>query len=352
MVDGRMLAGAESPDPGLKEALNRPLLLGGKPLQNRLVLAPMTFLGHVALRELVDEYGGCGLLWTEMCNSRLVPRENPRKSAFFRWRSRELPRLVCQLFGSDPATVAEAAKRIERESFFGVDINFGCSVGSICRQNCGAALLRDPLRAERIVSAVRCAVKLPLFVKFRTGWADAPGAAVDLARRFEGAGADALIFHPRVAPDRRSRPPKWAYIGRVKEAVSVPVFGNGNVFTAQDCRSLLSRTGCDGVALGRIAAARPWIFAQWTNGKHYGAEVYRKTALRLADLLESHFDPDRAVRRYKKFAQYFAANFRFGHSLFTRLRNASDLNQARKAVRAFFSEPPEINERPNLNFFH
>jgi nifR3 family TIM-barrel protein len=312
----------------------------------------MMFVGHVALRELVDEFGGCGLLWTEMCNSRLIPRENPSVSDCFRWRRQELPRLVCQLFGSDPETVAAAAGRVQAEGFFGVDINFGCSVGAICRQNCGAALLRDPARAERIVAAVRAAVDIPLFVKFRTGWSDDPAGAADLARRFEAAGADALVFHPRVAPDRRSRPPKWAYIGLVKAAVSVPVFGNGDVFSAGDCSRLMAQTGCDAVALGRIAAARPWTFAQWVLGASYGPSIYPETALRMADLLESHFDPQRAIRRYKKFSQYFSANFRFGHTLFSRLRSAPDMARVRQVLKAFFDGRPGINRRPNLNFFH
>lgn len=346
----------KTPDPasaaGLDGLLNRPLSVGKKHLKNRLALAPMTFLSHVAFRQLVDEFGGCGLLWTEMCSSRRVPLENPRISDCFRWRGEELSRLVCQLFGAKPAEMAAAAKRIAGEGLFGVDINFGCSVGAICRQNCGAALLKNPSRAAGIVAAVRRAVDIPLFVKFRTGWSDDPGAAVEAARRFQDAGADALVFHPRVAPDRRCRPPKWAYIGMVKEAVSVPVFGNGDVFSAQDCRRLVDKTGCDAVALGRLAVARPWIFARWTTGAPFGAETYPAAAFRLADLLEAHFSADRALRRYKKFAQYFSANFRFGNDLFNRLRNAQCMGQIRHVLAAFFDGRPELNDRPNMNLFH
>ena len=338
-----------APEP-LAALLNRPLAVGGRRIANRLVLAPMTFLGHVAFRQLVTEQGGCGLLWTEMCSSRSIPRENPRVSAVFRWRESELSTLVCQLFGSDPAVMAEAARRVEAEGFFGVDINFGCSVGAICKRDCGAALLKDPLRAERIVAAVRRAVRIPLFVKYRTGWTDDPAPAVALAERFQDAGADALVFHPRVAPDRRSRPPRWSYIGLVKRAVSIPVFGNGNVFAAEDCLRMLTQTGCDGVALGRIAVARPWIFADWTGGMTPEPDIDRETALRLAALLEDHFDPDRALRRYKKFATYFSSNFRFGHTLFSRLKNAANMADVRRTLDSFFSADPERNRRPNLNF--
>jgi tRNA-dihydrouridine synthase len=180
--------------------------------------------------------------------------------------------------------MAAAAQRIETEGFFGIDINFGCSDVSICRQSCGAAILKAPDLAAKIVAAIRKSVSIPLFVKFRTGWKDDPQAAVDLAKRFEDAGADALTYHPRVAPDRRSRPPKWEYIGMVKQTVSIPVFGNGNVFDQQDCWNMLQTTGCDGVAIGRMAIARPWLFAEWSDGLKVDKKIYFETAA-LKDLL-------------------------------------------------------------------
>jgi tRNA-dihydrouridine synthase len=130
---------------------------------------------------------------------------------------------------------------------FGVDINLGCSNTTICRRNCGAALLKTPDLAAEIVASVREAISCPLTVKFRTGWKDDPNPAIQFAKRFEDAGADALIFHPRVAPDRRSRPAKWEYIGLVKQAVRIPVFGNGDVFDRNDCLRMIQETGCDGI---------------------------------------------------------------------------------------------------------
>ena len=335
----------------LADILNRPLTIGNRTIDHRVVLAPMTLLGHVAFRELLARYGGCGLLFSEMCSAKKIPHENRTVSPVFRWRDEEQAGLVCQIVGTEPAVMAEAARRIEDEGLFGVDINFGCSVAAICRVNAGAALLREPGRAAGIVSAVRKAVSVPVTVKFRTGWQDDPEPAVDLARRFEDAGADALTFHPRVAPDRRSRPPRWEYIARVKAAVSIPVFGNGNVFSAEDCLKILQTTGCDGVAVGRMAVARPWLFAQWTEGFSPTPDIYGDTAVELARLLCKHYEPPKALSRFKKFAFYFAANFRFGHTLYSGIQNAPDMAAVADALKRFFHRPPERLSRPNRNFF-
>jgi nifR3 family TIM-barrel protein len=337
----------------LAEYLSQPLKIGSRTIAKRLVLAPMTFLGHVAFRELVSQYGGYGLLYSEMCSAKTVPHENRFVSPCFRWRDTERPWLVCQIFGADPDIMADAARRIEDEDLFGVDINFGCSNGNICRQNCGAAILKDPDLAVRIVDRVRAAVSIPLSVKFRTGWSDAPDAAEELALRFENAGADMLIFHPRVAPDRRSRPPKWEYIGRVKQAVSIPVFGNGDVFDGNDCRRMIRQTGCDGVALGRMAIARPWIFAELTENRPTaaGPELFLEAALRLIQLLEIHYEPIEAVKRFKRFAFYYSANFRFGHTLYSGVLNTRSMREAETVVLRFFEKPPGIGARPNMNFF-
>jgi tRNA-dihydrouridine synthase B len=212
-------------------------------------------------------------------------------------------------------------------------------------------VLKTPDVASVIVERIRKAVSVPVFVKFRTGWQDRPEAAVAMARRFEEAGADAVTFHPRVAPDRRARPPRWEYIGLVKQALKIPVFGNGDVFDPDACRRMVQLTGCDGVALGRIAVARPWVFAEWTQGFTPGPEIFYATAKKLLGLMARHFDERAAVRRYRKFTLYFAANFSFGHTLYSRVQNAGSLAQIAAAVDAFFASPPDLAATPNMNFF-
>jgi tRNA-dihydrouridine synthase len=142
----------------LAEILNRPLNIGATTIEKRLVLAPMAFLGNVAFRQLVQTYGGYGLMFTEMCSAKRIPNENRHRSTYFRWRDAELSHLVCQIFGDDPMNMAAAAQRIEAEQFFGVDINFGCSEVSICRQNCGAAILKSPDLAAEIQSRIHPAI--------------------------------------------------------------------------------------------------------------------------------------------------------------------------------------------------
>lgn len=335
----------------LRHYLNTPLTIRDREIPNRMVLAPMAGLGHAAFRQLVTEFGGFGLLFTGMCSARAVPTENPGISPVFSWRPEELGHTVCQIFGGEPESMANAARRIEREGFFGVDLNFGCSVAAICKKGAGAALLKTPERAEEIVSAVRKAVSCPVTVKYRTGWTNDPDFAVRMGRAFERAGADALTFHPRVAPDRRSRRPQWDIIGKVAEAVDIPVFGNGNIFRPEDGIRMIAGTGCHGLSLGRMAVARPWIFAQWSLGVVPGPNIYRTTAMRMADLLSARHEDFFAVKLFKKMAPYFCANFKFSQSILKQLMKADTMDGIRENLDRLLAEPPQTLTTPNINLF-
>lgn len=337
----------------LQAFLNQPLAIRGRPIPARLVLAPLSKLGNTAFRQVVREFGrGYGLLFSEMCWARSVPCGNGHDLGGFTWRPDEdLGEVVCQIFGSDPQAMARAAAIIAGEGFFGVDLNFGCCVAAVCRKGCGAALLKTPHQAEAIVAAVRKAVEVPVCVKFRTGWEDDPKAAVELARRFEGAGADALTFHPRVAPDRRTRPPRWEHIGAVKAAVGIPVFGNGEVLHPEDAARMIRLTGCDGVALGRLALAQPWVFAAWTLGFRPSPSIFGDCAGRLLDLLVETYGETVALRRFHRFAAYYTANFTFGHALYARLCKAATPAEVKQSLADFLEAAPQTISRPNMNRF-
>ncbi len=335
----------------LSQYLSNTLTIGNRKIDNPVVLAPMAGLGHIALRQLISEFGGFGLLFTGMCSAKAVPHENRHTSLVFKWRQEELRYLVCQIFGPDPDSMANAAQRIEDEGFFGVDLNFGCSVSAICKKGCGAALLKQPDLASEIVSAVRKAVSIPLFVKFRTGWEDNPAFAVHMAKRFEDAGADALTFHPRIAPDRRSRPPHWEVIKLVRQGVTIPVFGNGNIFEEKDGIKMIKQTSCQGLSIGRMAVARPWLFAAWTNGFSPGEDIFYSTAMRMTTILLTHYEDYFAVKLFKKFALYFCANFKFGHQILKKLIRGDTMNDIQKNIEDIFKSPPETLSRPNINLF-
>jgi tRNA-dihydrouridine synthase B len=330
---------------------SRPLQVGPLTLPSSLALAPMAGLGHVAFREVLGRFGGYGFMVTEMCNARAVPQESRQHSPVFRWRDDEAKSLVCQIFGGEPDVMAEAARRIEREGLMGVDINMGCSVAAICKKGYGAALLKDPKRAVAIVRAVRQAVGCPVMVKYRSGWENSPDLAVELAKRFEDAGADLLTFHPRIAPDRRSRPPRREHIRLVAQAVSIPVLGNGNAFCAEDCLTMMRDTGCAGVSMGRMAIARPWIFAQLVHGFLPDPDIYLRTALDMIDAIWRHFEPSRAIKMYKKYLPYLAANFVYGHSLWPQLaRGATREEMTDNAVRVL-GGLPLVASTPNAFLF-
>ncbi|SLM32205.1 tRNA-dihydrouridine synthase [Desulfamplus magnetovallimortis] len=368
--------------------LHNSIIIGGKHVNNRMFLAPMAGLGHVAFRELLAEFGGFGLLFTGMCSAKAVPTENPDHSTVFKWREEELPWLVCQLFGSEPKSMVNAAKRIQREGFFGVDLNFGCCAAAICKKGSGAALLRNQTLSMEIVSRVRDAVSIPLFVKFRTGWENNPDQSAQMAAMFQKSGADALVFHPRVAPDRRARPPKWEHIKYIKNAVSIPVFGNGNIFDENDCKKMLHISGCDGVSIGRMAVAKPWIFAhlnlhsrtpalsdhendmtvfktnnniaishQPENFTAFQApnidspNIYHYTLSRFITLLLKHHDEKTSIKFFKKFVPYFAAGFKFGHKLSQKLLKCENTDEIRQNIDSLFIPLPETISRPNLNLF-
>ncbi|MDC0336341.1 tRNA-dihydrouridine synthase family protein [Pseudodesulfovibrio sp.] len=333
----------------LAERLNRPLSIGDKLIANRLWLAPMAGLGHVAYRAVLEHYGGCGLTFTEMCGSRAVPTENRHVSKVFRWRDEELPHLVCQIVGATPEDLIPAARRIEDEGFFGIDINMGCSASGVIKRHSGAALLREPDAALAAVEAVRSEVSIPLFVKFRTGWSPDIAPAVALARQFESAGVDCLVFHPRIAPDKRTRPPVIDHIRSIKEAVNIPVFGNGDVIVPDDCLTMLDSTGCDGVSVGRMAVARPWLFAEWTGQFTPDENIFQEYALRLADALDHSFDPIPALKRYKLFTVFFAANFTFGHNLQSKFLAAKSMDDIRAVAREHIRPGMQLAKRPNMN---
>ena len=336
--------------------LASPLYIGGKKAPSRLALAPMAGLGHIALRDIIRAFGVTPLLFTGMLSAKAVPTENPRVSPVFNWREDELPCLVGQIFGRDPKEMAAAAQRIAAEGFFGVDINMGCSVSEIVKRGAGAALLREPDLAVDIAAAVIDAVDIPVMVKLRTGWSNDPEPAVELAQRLEAVGVAALCFHPRVAPDRRTQPVKLAHLRAIVQAVSIPVLGNGNLQTTADVLAMWEATGCAGFSIGRLAVARPWIFAQWQDMEGFAAthreeDLYRAAPYQMLEGLFAFYEPGRAAPLYKRYLTYYAANFNYGSRLFGRLMRGNTYEELKNRLDENLDPLPEISTRPSALLF-
>lgn len=222
-----------------------------------LVLAPMEDVTSQPMRRIAKRIAGPGLMVTEFVSAMAV--HHNAKKTIHKMRLHEAERPVAiQIFGGDPDTMAETARVAEEMGADIVDINMGCWVPKVCKTGAGAALLKDPELAERIVQAVVGAVRVPVTVKVRAGWDYSLFAAPDLVRRFQGAGAQMLTLHARFAKQGFEGEADWRLIAALREAVDVPLIGNGDVRTPGDAVRMLRETGCDGVMVGRAAISNPW----------------------------------------------------------------------------------------------
>lgn len=236
--------------------------IGGWVIDPPLTLAPMAGHTNHAFRTLCRDLGGCGLVCTELISSNVLKFSGVQRTAhLFDWTAAERPFAV-QLFGSDPAAMALAAQIVADHGADIVDINMGCWVPKVAGKGGGAALLKDVCTATAVVEAVVKAVRVPVTVKVRSGWEPGEITAVPFVRAAEQVGAAAIAVHGRFARQGFQGAADWDVIRMVKETVRIPVFGNGDVWTADDAARMLARTGCDGVMIGRAALGRPWIFRQ------------------------------------------------------------------------------------------
>ena len=238
------------------------LTIGNVTISPATVLAPMAGVTDTVFRRFIRNLGGCGLIMTEFTSADGVLRKKDQKAKrYLHFYEDEHP-ISAQLFGSDPRVMAEAARLVEGLGFDLVDLNLGCPAKKVVKCNGGSGLLRDLPAIGRIFEAVKAAVTIPFTVKFRAGWSDDEIVCVDLARLAEDCGLCAVALHARTREQGYSGNARWEWIASVKNAVKIPVIGNGDIRSPEDACVMVAQTGCDAVMIGRMAPANPWIFRQ------------------------------------------------------------------------------------------
>ena len=262
------------------------LKIGNVTLEQNIILAPMAGVTDLPFRLLCKEQG-CGLTVTEMVSAKAILYHNRNTEELLRTEPAEQP-VAVQLFGSDPAIMAEIAAQVAEGPYAIIDVNMGCPVPKIVKNGEGSALMRDPQKAQAVLAAMVKAVKKPVTVKFRKGFDEGSVNAVEFAKMAESCGVAAVAGHGRTREQYYSGKADWEIIRKVKEAVKIPVIGNGDIFTAEDGRRMLEETGCDGIMAARGAKGNPWIFRELAQYLETGKMPERPTLAERQEMILRH----------------------------------------------------------------
>jgi nifR3 family TIM-barrel protein len=234
--------------------------IGSLTLENMTVLAPLAGITKLPFRLLAKE-AGCGLVCSEMISSNGLVYKSTKTLELLKSRPEEKP-LSVQMFGSDPAIMAEAAAVIEASGADILDINFGCPVKKILKTGSGVALMKNPQRVKAILQAVRKAIRIPMTIKIRAGWDNSGIQAHNIAELAQEFGVDGIVLHPRTATQGFRGKADWSLIAAIKKKLAIPIIGNGDIVEPHDALRMKRETDCDAVMIGRAAIGNPWIFSQ------------------------------------------------------------------------------------------
>lgn len=294
--------------------------IGDVQIDNPFVLAPMAGVTDLPFRKLCKEQGA-GLICMEMVSAKAISFHNKNTEALMEIDPGENP-VSMQLFGSEPELMARVAAEIEERPFDILDINMGCPVPKVVNNGEGSALLKNPELIVKIVKSVSSAIKKPLTVKVRIGFENEPVDIVEIAKRVEDAGAAAIAVHGRTRQQYYSGTADWDAIRRVKEAVSIPVIGNGDVDSPEKAETLIKETGCDGVMIGRAVRGNPWLFQELNHYFETGEKLPRPSVEEVREMILRHARMQTdlkgeftGIREMRKHVAWYTAGMRHSAAL-------------------------------------
>ncbi len=315
--------------------------IGPISLEEPLILAPMAGITDQYFRLILKRIGGIGLVTMEFVSSEALTRGSEKTRHMMQFAEEERP-LAVQIYGSHPERMADAAEFVQAIGADVVDINMGCPANKILKGCSGAALMGDLDLARDIVRTVRCRVTIPLTVKFRVGLDEARSNYLDLGRICEAEGVDAVALHARTARQMFSGRADWEHIRRLKEAIGIPVSGNGDVETPADALALWKATGCDGVMIGRAAVKNPWVFRQ-IAALRSGVVAREPTIEERRDLILYHFSMLRekeeerfALHKIRTFTGWYTHGLPNGRNLRQKINGLTSVSQFIDAIEEFF----------------
>jgi len=330
------------------------LRIGSVTIDSPVILAPMAGVTDLPFR-LLCRQKGAGLLCMEMVSAKAIYYHNRNTEALLEIHPQEAP-VSLQLFGSEPELMGEMAKRIEERPFSILDINMGCPVPKVVNNKEGSALMKNPKLAGEIMTAVVKSIKKPVTVKIRKGFDDEHVNAVELAKIAEDSGIAAIAVHGRTREQYYSGKADWDIIRQVKEAVSIPVIGNGDVTDPVSAKKMLEETGCDGIMVGRAARGNPWIFSQIDHflsrgemPKPIDREEKRRTILEHARLMVEYKGEYLAVREMRKHISWYTAGMPNSAGFRGRINAMETLEELTESVNALFRSDNEEKRREGMN---